>query len=73
MQATIAKMPKIGNMEPKEVTSYSQAGPPSTGIRNPAHAQYFKPKFVLFKRNGGTKIGQRLWPTSNGQPVAGPT
>ena len=31
MWATIAKMPKSGDMEPEEATSYSQAGTPVEG------------------------------------------
>jgi hypothetical protein len=53
MWATIAKMPKSGDMEPEEATSYSQEGPPGGGIRTPIHPQNFDPKFVLSKRNAG--------------------
>lgn len=62
---TLNKVSDSEDIYPEEVISCSQAGTPSGEIRTLAHLQTFDPNFVLFKRNTGTKLGQRLSEWSN--------
>ena len=64
---TLAEMNSSGDMEPEGPTSCSQAGPPVRDKDTNPPIKTFDPKFVLSKRNAGTKMKQRLrrWLTNN--------
>jgi hypothetical protein len=67
MRVALTEMPNNENMEPEEATYYSQTGPKVEGCECQHTHKTFNPKFILFKRNAGTKMQQRLkeWPTNN--------
>ena len=58
MWMTLAEMNSSGDMEPEGPTSCSQAGPPVRDKDTNPPIKTFDPKFVLSKRNAGTKMKQ---------------
>jgi hypothetical protein len=60
-------MTNTRDIEPEETTSGSQAQSPMEGLGYQPIHKTFVTKFVLFKRNAGTKMEQRLkeWPNNN--------
>ena len=57
MGATLAVTHYIGDMEPEEATSCSQAGTPVALQRHQQSHKTFSPKFILPTRNAGMGDG----------------
>jgi hypothetical protein len=55
---TLAEMPNYGDMEPEEAIPVAMQDPQWRDKNTPPPHKTFDPKFVLSKRNRGTKLNR---------------